>query len=350
LYEEDKMNCKIFCILLLSVVVVYGQRCDTCLPGLDMGLGYSFDIIEGLPPRFQLVPWTYSYADQWYNPFDSTTYSIPDQLNIVGNPRFSGIDSEYFFRQFREYQTQKATSYGISLGITGIASVAFDRAKGQMEYNMRDLNKAASLVKRDFNLYQLSIWPGEIPNRHFKRGIDALPAAYDAEAYGTFVQTWGTHYIDVLGLGASFNISTFVTQDIINRKTENWVKNEISISLTYKFISLGLKYANAKSDKSNSEDFLKNAEVKTGAIGGNPLLIEARNYQEWVASIASNPGPMKFHASDISLIALAVSNRDKANNIKRAVAEYIAAAAAAKGPRSLNEAPTINGIPIEYDY
>jgi len=96
--------------------------------------------------------------------------------------------------------------------------------------------------------------------------------------------------------------------------------------------------------------FLKNAEVKTGAIGGNPLLIEARNYQEWVASIASNPGPMKFHASDISLIALAVSNRDKANNIKRAVAEYIAAAAAAKGPRSLNEAPTINGIPIEYDY
>jgi len=344
------MNCKIFgVLLLLAVVAINAQRCDTCLPGLDMGIGYSFDIIEGLPPKFPLMAFTYVYSDQWYNPYDKPNYLIPDQLNIVNNPRFVGIDSEYFFRQFREYQKSKVTSYGISLGITGIATVAFDHAKGQMEYNMRDLSKAASLVKRDFTLYQLSVWPGEIPNRAFKRSVDALPAAYDAGAYISFVQIWGTHYIDVLSLGASFNISTFITQDIINRKTESWVKNEISISLTYKFISLGLKYANAQSGKTNSEDFLKNADVKTGAIGGNPLLIEARNYQEWVASIADNPGPMKYHANDISVAALSITTRDKAANIKRAVYEYIANAAAGRG-RRLNEEYNVNGIPVELDY
>jgi hypothetical protein len=343
------MNCKILAVLLALVVVANAQRCDTCLPGLDMGLGYSFDIIYGLPPKFQIIPWTYTYGDQWYNPYDLTTYLIPDQLNIVNNPRFVGIDSEYFFRQFREYQISKSQSFGISLGITGIAQVAFSQEKGQMQYNMRDLIKAASLVKRDFSLYQLSIWPGEIPNRHFKRAIDALPAAYDADAYTTFVATWGTHYVDVIGLGASFNISTFINQDIINKKTESWVKNEISISLTYKFISLGLKYANAQNGKTSSEDFLKNADVKTGAIGGNPLLIESQNYQAWVASIAGNPGPMKFHASDMAQMVLAVSNRDKANNVKRAIAEYIASAAAG-GPRRILETPAVNGVPIEFEF
>jgi len=334
-------------VLVLLFVAGNAQRCDTCLPGLDMGLGYSFDIIEGLPPRFQLVPWTYAYSDQWYNPYDKTTYLIPDQLNIVNNPRFQGIDSEYFFRQFREWQKQKATSFGINVGIANIVNVAFEHAKGQMEYNMRDLTKAASLVKRDFNLYQLSIWPGEVPNRHFKRAIDALPAAYDRNAYLTFVLQWGTHYIDVIGLGGTFNISTFITQDIINRKTESWVKNEISISLTYKFISLGLKYANAQSGKTNSEDFLKNADVKTGAVGGNILLIESRNYQEWVNSIADNPGPMKYHAQDISQMVLAVSNRSKADNVKRAVGEYIAAGG---NPSRRLQDVNVNGIPVEFDF
>jgi len=342
------MNCKIFVALLLLVIVnAQGPRCDTCLPGLDMGLGYSFDIIEGLPPRFQLVPWTYIYADQWFNAYDKTTYYIPDQLNIAGNPRFTGIDSEYFFRQFREYQKQKATSFGINIGIANIINVAFEHAKGQMEYYMRDLTKAASLVKRDFNLYQLSIWPGELPNRHFKRAVDALPASYDRDAYVTFIAVWGTHFIDVLGLGATFNISTFINQDIINKKSESWVKNEISISLTYKFISLGLKYANSQAGKTNSEDFLKNAEVKTGAVGGNPLLIEALNYQAWVASIADNPGPMKYHASDISQMVLAISNKGKADNVKRAVAEYIAAGGNVR--RNLQDA-NINGIPVEFDF
>jgi len=57
---------------------------------------------------------------------------------------------------------------------------------------------------------------------------------------------------------------------------------------------------------------------------------------------------MKYHAVDISQAALSITTRDKALNIKRAVGEYIAAAAAGK-PRHLNDY-TVNGIPVELDF
>jgi len=314
-----------------------------------MGLGYSFDIVDGLAPRFQIIPFTYAEQDQWYNPYDGNTYNIPDQLNLVNTPKFVGIDSEYFFRKFTEYQKERSYSIGVDVGITGIVSVAFSHAQGKMEYEMRDLHKAASLVKRDFSLYQLSLWPDEGPNKHFKRAVDALPADYQADAYIAFIQTWGTHYVDVIGLGGSFNISTFINENLVNKKSESWTKNEISISLTYQFISLGLKYANAQNNKKNDEEFLKNAEVKMGAIGGNVLLLESKNYNAWVDSIASNPGPMKFHAAEISqcIIALGGSYSTKQANVKRAVKEYIAKQAS-RG-RHLNDV-TFNGVPVEISF
>jgi len=185
-----------------------------------------------------------------------------------------------------------------------------------------------------------------MPNRHFKRAVDRLSDVYDAEEYVAFVRTWGTHVLVAVNLGASFNITSFLNENLVNTKSDSWVKNEVSISLTYKFLELGLKYGNSQADKKNAEEFLKNAEVRTGAVGGNILLIETKNYNAWVDSIAYNPGPVKYSTAEIGDVAREVSSKTKGDFIKRATREYIARAA---NGRRLLENLNVGGAIVPVD-
>ena len=71
-----------------AVVTLTSRPCGgTIIPGLDEGVGLSFNTLKGTPvSKFPVFGYTCDEAQIWREPINGTVYTVPDQLSVHSDP------------------------------------------------------------------------------------------------------------------------------------------------------------------------------------------------------------------------------------------------------------------------
>jgi hypothetical protein len=123
-------------------------------------------------------------------------------------------------------------------------------------------------------------------------------------------QKWGTHYIDQVIIGGSFNY--FVSVD--SSYSSDLTSIEANLNLEYKALFVDAKAQSSADWTTLGKEWVSRRQSSWTATGGNTAMLKAINAQPtygdsdsgafsaWVDSIATSPAMIGFHLSDMSTL------------------------------------------------
>jgi hypothetical protein len=316
-----------FVIALILIVGVFGQ--DN-IPGLNMGLGAGYDIkLERV--RMPLYQYTYSYGQQWKNPYTKVIWNVPDQIYLTEIPDGKIIKEAHTFSEFHEYITSVTTSWGIDVGLgyggKPLIDFGFQRSHGHFDDLIKGGVNNIAIENRYNPFYQLDLWPDSEFNPHVMSLIAGLPNTISNEAdqtkYNQFIESMGTHYVVSGQFGGFLNFTNTFQAALYSRHTQDWVAYQIKLSLTWEEIKVGIDWARNKSTDKLDKDYVENSVNTTECVGGMCAYIDEGDYDKWIASMLDEPGMLPAYKIIYPITELITGNAVKKLTLHDAVVKYI---------------------------
>jgi hypothetical protein len=168
-----------------------------CVPGLSSS-GVGFNIVTG-KPQFPVVAFSFSENRTWVSQETGQAFAVPDQAKVSSDP-FTGTQS----RTFRsEYEFSRHLTERAGLFWSGLPFFSASEEMASARSMMNSGSSSFSSTEDSVSLHRISLVPETMlpTTSNFQSIISKLPYQYDPVAYGTFVQTFGTHVLMDVTLG-----------------------------------------------------------------------------------------------------------------------------------------------------
>ena len=101
---------------------VLSSSCSgTLVPGLDEGVGLSFNTLKGTArSKFPVFGYTCDEEQTWREPVNGTLYSVPDQLTVRSAPSATFDMSSKVFKSIEAFESSEADWSSFSFGFPGV--------------------------------------------------------------------------------------------------------------------------------------------------------------------------------------------------------------------------------------
>ena len=292
-----------------------------CLPGID-AIGVGFDAVRGDSRGVgrQVVNFSFFNDHQHADPFgNQTVYSYPDQAKVTAKTtQFLGHN---VYRSVSEYVQQQATNAGVRVGFGPWFSASFQTqtAHSQMQDGMHIVAESTC----ELGVYDVTLDPGLLltPHPKLEQYIEAMPAEYDPEVYGQFVDDWGTHYVSSATLGGKATMSTVIAQEYYSHQSDSSTQAQLKIAWGL----FGGGGGGGSSSHTHDATWTQNANSQTSTQGGDPAVKSFNSPEEWDQWARSvETGSPIVTSYTLDPIHMQVPAGPKRANVQRAVAEYAA--------------------------
>eukprot|EP00033_Pygsuia_biforma_P000228 GCRY01000286.1.p1 GENE.GCRY01000286.1~~GCRY01000286.1.p1 ORF type:complete len:331 (+),score=55.28 GCRY01000286.1:178-1170(+) len=291
------MMFKVFLLAIISLL--FFQANGATLPGLNEGFGAGYDARDQMNRMPIFVPFHYDYGQEWTSPYNGKTYSYPDETFLTEQSHGSIIKNTDIYSKWSDYSSYVEKSFGVSVGLNfdtpvDLITVGFRHTQAKFREEYQDHEHMVAIEHRFIPLYQLDIWPGTAPNPHFSHMIDSLPKtannAADKAQYQNFIEAVGTHVITSAMFGGYLNITCVFDSSLVNKISKEWVSNQVSVSLVWSEISLGIDVGrNSSTDKVNGT-FKAHSHSFAEYTGGDIEVIQDKGYTPWLSTVYNMPG------------------------------------------------------------
>jgi len=310
----------ILCALLCAALGQYPPIWE--VTGGQVGVGSCYDIVT---EQVSFPAYRWNYTNKNSITVRGQNYLIPDEVYGYSSPAFKNDTRILFVTSFSYFYQQYVSSWSVSVGanIEGVnLSLAFSHTKGQInEFLNNTVNYFAENVLT-WSEFTLQLWPNQAnldPN--FLREVNRLPKNYDPSAYLSFIQSFGTHIITKCWYGAAINFTSIFKSELINKKSIQWVENQVKLSIGYMMLNAGIDWSNFKNTTKIDNSFLENAKNVTFVQGGQPEVLQTDGYKEWFKTVLNNYA-IVFARSQVEPIYKFVPDPIIKNNLKAATIAY----------------------------
>ncbi|CAF4664357.1 unnamed protein product, partial [Rotaria socialis] len=294
--------------IILQLLLATGGYCQDDIPGLD-------DIASGYDAAKMISA---SEQNSKYRIFDfSEVSATPYKIKIFGKervftkPRHVQITDISLRRQstcetvaytfetfFRSYC--RSTSFGIGIGLPGVANVAIGYSKTlkEIEQSMKRNDKAVGISSTWWGFYSIQIAPPFLMKLDpmFTGSVELLateapnPSNEDHQTfYNQFVQTFGTHYVSRVIVGGTAYLYSLIDSSFHNKSSYREVSSQVSLMFQYKSGSLSVGETQTSVLQKMSETFKKNTESLTIFQPPIPNDDSRSDWEVWQRKASDNP-------------------------------------------------------------
>jgi len=316
---------KIVIILIVSLFAVFGKQNYPpiwSVTGGVLGIGSCYDIVTE-EITFPAYKWNYDTQNtMWVR---GTTYLIPDEVYGYSSPIYTNdsrvIIMDSFTYYFQEYISSWSVSAGIKIDGVDITA-AFSHTNGQItQYLNNSINYFAENVLT-WSEFTMELWPGEAQlDPHFLEEVNKLPQNYDANAYITFIQNFGTHVINKAWYGACINFTSVFHSDLVQQESIEWVENQIKLTLSWMQFNVGINWNDFSNSTNINNTFVENAQNVTITQGGQPDVLQSDGFKAWFQTVIQDYAVI-FAKTEIQPLYQIIPNTVIANNLKAATIAY----------------------------
>ncbi|KAI4892233.1 hypothetical protein NFI96_028212 [Prochilodus magdalenae] len=249
--------------------------------------------------------------------YDSSEALVNDSTSSISNNWKIGLDV--------------ALKGSGSLGGTHSREAQFGMKKSKED----NFSFTKHVVKCSFYRYKIASSP---PLHHeFLQAVQSLPREYDADAYQSIIDTFGTHYTTGVELGGKMKAVTAIRtcKAALNGLSGTAVKDclDVEASGTYKSATLSTEQRhcrNLKKTMNTDEKFSsmfneRQTEIVGGNINGEDLLFSRTSHpnalKQWLESLKTIPDVVTYTLKPLHTV---LKNRHPARKgLKKAVENYI---------------------------
>lgn len=310
--------------VLLSIIVFFnvcnGRRISTSIV-IDSASALTFNIsINGSIPKMNNIGYLLKGYDVFYgNPMPTGgTLEDPGYRQMIFDAKYSGrktSDERYqvpdgveiekaescsytFGSSFITGQKSYSESLGIKASIQG--SFLFGSFSASTDYHHveRSTKQGSSLfthAEATCLVYSGNVKKYDHPpfSKNFEEGLKSLPQQYNESKYSDFLDTFGTHYIKSVSMGALFGQQSRLTKESYSKMVETGA--DVSASAKYCAIeaSVDVNY-----DKKAAEEFKKaTSEQSIYSRGSRPP--KQGKIEDWLHQTFQEPFPISIKLATI---------------------------------------------------
>eukprot|EP00033_Pygsuia_biforma_P000131 GCRY01000166.1.p1 GENE.GCRY01000166.1~~GCRY01000166.1.p1 ORF type:complete len:347 (-),score=70.40 GCRY01000166.1:226-1224(-) len=318
-------------LIAFFVVLVAALAAADSIPGLDQGFGAGFDIRDELVRMPIFAPFHYTYGQTFKNPYTGVVYDIPDEMYLTEINKGKVVKTFDFYQDWHSYEHSVQTSFGVDAGLnlgTGkaVGKLAFRHSKAETHGYMKNGTNEIAVENRYNPLYQLDLWPDTKVNPHFAHMVDTLPEAIntpeDKEKYQDFILAVGTHYLSTAQFGGFVNITCVFASELFNSYSREWVQNQVSLSITWEEINLGIDVSRNSSTKKQDGHFKVHSYNVTEHDGGDQSVLANKGYDAWLTTVYELPGVLPAYRRLFPITDL-IKDANKKKNLLAEIVDYL---------------------------
>ena len=284
-----------------------------CFPGV-VYVGAGINMITGVQTLLYLAEFSMSKNKTFSMP-DGKLYGFPNEINIYPEPKAVNYVSVYdSANRFAEEESLKV-KVDAKFGPWLTASGEYERTSKLIKNGTNHVAKVSDNIR----LYQIALkfTPDMLtPSDEFLRVIAKLPKDYNYEVYLKYlIGLLGTHIIVSVSTGGHGTVETVINSAFVGRYGTETIKANIGVE--FGWFKSHAEFERRKSGL--SEEYYNNSDIKITVEGGDPSKSKLERYEEWKASIQSNPVKVGYIvASYTEMITDSVIRA----NAERAISEY----------------------------
>jgi len=307
---------------LLSVVTA--QPPIWAIVGGEVGIGSCYDIVT---ESITFPAYKFTFEDQNTVDIRGQEYLLPDTSFGYSSPEFINDSRITIMDSFQSYYSEYISSWGVSVGaqIKGVdLKAAFSHTKGQINALVNDSLNSFAENTLTWTEFQVNLWPGlQTLNDMFKAEVERLPQQYNEAAYMNFINEFGTHVIVKCAYGAAINFTAVFHSDLVIRESENWVKNQISLSIGYMQNNVGINWSGFNNHTRINDTFILNSNNQTTIQGGQTDVLQSQGFAAWFQTVTQDYSPI-FAQVTVEPLSTIIQELDPiiAANLEKAIIIY----------------------------
>jgi len=318
------------------------------LPGLSTASGPNGGLIaRGFDPIFarprgSVVKYTYDNVNDNYNvykePESGKYFALPDQFTLENTPA-SEINTDIaVFSTWQDvanyYDHEEST--GLNLFFFAFSeSDGTGYAREVMQNKESTLYHASRLIVQ----YKMQMLGADVLKYFEKQPVGSMGSQADAAfvqeaatlpssiktdddsvAVKSFIDKYGTHYVEEAFFGGQLDMDLRVDTSIIKSRGSSWAASQVSFGFDLVFVNFGFNQGYNSSAGALDEDFMKSSTLTIRAFGGDPALINKGSFDQWSGSVHLQPAPINATFRPIEALFL---DEAKAGMYSAAVQEFI---------------------------
>jgi len=277
------------CAALFLALLSVGAFADVQYPpvwtltgGNEFGVGEGFNIRSMKQTTFPLFD--FSKPSSEIITILGTPYSLPENLYAKEVNTFVNDSRVQIFESFEQFQKMKATSWGVSVGVTlyGVGvDLSLSKVRGQINGMLKNSSRAANIASCIWHTFDLEVdWSDAPLDQDFMNDVARLPAQYNPAApddYKRFISFYGTHFFSKAGYGCKYNFSLAYDKTLNQTQGSHWTATQVGISVSYSLgtfgIGLGMNMSKFKNETKIDSTFREHATGTENLLGGDELLL-----------------------------------------------------------------------------
>jgi len=322
-----------------------GQGVFPVIPGIEfLGIGLDLNYLPPEAPKISLFQYSFNKGNQYQFQSEGTgvsylnstnmKYSVPDQVSV--QTIASETSSSKLYMNYDQWNKDKQGGWGFS-----IDALIFSLSLHASTIDNRFQNSQSNLLQYTTaaQLYSISIDDAFLRNSFTSTGRAAMLAAADypfsaiPDGYMTFIQKYGTHYIQGVTLGASIEVSSEYNN--LQSGSEYGLNISVSISFGGFFIPISFDIDTEFRHYDSSRQYRTESITSLKVVGGLPdvgnfnSLMAASSpdqiartrqmVQDWKQTMAINPGAINFNIKPMSNL---FTSADASNSMNQAISCY----------------------------
>lgn len=283
----------IFLIFLLT-----SAFCVEPMPNIGY-LSYGYNVLKGNPhttesgvdPGFTTQIFTVAYDT--HKTTDDRRYLVPDNMSAI---KEEATNAEFGTEQMsgtEKYSESISQEFGLSMEGWGAKfSMSVDYSK--MQERTKTTRTVFSFSKGFVQVYRAQIGVGIPPrlSEDFVHMVDRLPDTYSEEPYMEMLDSFGTHYVTVIHMGARFATQSALSETSYKSLIKQGIKIKVAASASA-FGITGMVDHRTEQEKQWAREYDQMKEHSSiNTIGMRPLI--NKTAQEWLDKVIEEPMPMKY--------------------------------------------------------
>ncbi|XP_065054736.1 perforin-like protein 1 [Rhopilema esculentum] len=281
------------------------KRGDKTMPNIGY-LFKGYNVLEGNPmdpekfdPGFRAKIFQASYQQDRLT--DDRQFKIPDNVDLDEKEACSSSFSAESVMTESDYQKSLMAKAAVSgSGQVGVVEASFSASTEYTEMSKSLKSNTKSVIKTEATciVYEARVQTGTPPEftANFLETVKRL--GQDPEGYGRFLDTFGTHFVETVDMGARYA----KLQIISKSNQEKLSKSGIDVKFAAEASAAGIGSAKAefqfKVDEEQKNKFEKSVETtKTVTIGSRPPA--NGDHDAWMQASVENPMPTYYRLKSI---------------------------------------------------
>lgn len=317
-----------FFILLILLNLLTKINAYEAIP-LTKYLGSGYDLKTTLY-GFPIFEFTYD-NELYTTPHTNITYKVPNELSIKPYPYVHELTKNSQCSTYSDYleQYSKWFKFDVAINVGKFsAGLGYNKAMQQV-YKMLQYHNASMSTGFKYFIFNIGVLgPSFILNKTnlFTLALNKLPSEIktdrDQYLYFQFFKTFGTHYPEKILSGGKVEFAAAINNDLLNRESSSWVSEQFSLSFHFSLFNFSTGGFYNRSEIHINETFSKEAITNVNFFGGDPILANLDNSDEWLKTIDEYMFPINVTLTGIWNL---VEDQIKSHTMYKAVLAYLAA-------------------------